>query len=102
MIKLDLSQLPKKLKPNPLFKGMSNKLKDPKNFDTVEKELQEILKIDHTHKTALSYSKCSECSVKREERQKKMKKLGFKSLRQYMEWKKIHLIIKNKSNFQVR
>lgn len=102
MIKLDLSQLPKKLKPNPLLKGLSNSLKDHKNFDAVEKTLQEILKIDHTHKTATSYSKCVECNKKREERQKKMKEIGFKSLRQYMEWKKIHTIIKNKSNFQVR
>lgn len=101
MQKLDLSQVPK-LKPNPLFKGLSSDLKDPKNYKKVEKKLQAILKTDHTHKSATSYAKCKACNLKREERQKVMKEIGFKSLPQYLEWKKIMVIIINKANFQLR
>lgn len=100
MNKLDISKT--KSKPNPILKGLSTFLKDPKNFDEVEKKLLTVLKIEHGHKTASSYAKCKECDEKRLERQKLMRSIGFKSIGQYWEWKKIHTIIKNKSNFQVR
>lgn len=102
MQKLDLSTIPKNIKPNPIFKGLSNTLKDPKNFKKIEKKLQAILKIDHEHKTASSYAKCQECNSNREERKKMMKDIGFKSIQQYMLWKKVMSIIKDKANFQVR
>lgn len=102
MKKLDIKEVNKKRKPSPLFKGMPKSLKDPSNFETTEKQLIEILKSDHKHKTASSYAKCSECQQKREERKQKMKDIGFKSIQQYMEWKKIHEIIRNKKSFQLR
>ena len=102
MKKLDLSTLPKKIKPNPLFKGMSKSLKDPANYEKIEKSLFEILKSDHKHRTASSYVKCKECNEKRLARQKAMDDLGFKSIKQYMEWKKIMTIINNKKNFQIK
>ena len=102
MEKVDLSVLPKKIKPDPLFKGLKKSLKDPACFEDVEKRLQDIIKIDHTHKTASSYAKCDECNKKRVERQKAMKDIGFKNINQYMQWKKIHTIIRDKKNFQVR
>ena len=102
MKKLDLSTVPKNLKPNPLFKGMSSYLKDPKNFDKVELELIKILRSNHNHKTASSYVKCAECQSKREERKQKMKSIGFKSIQQYMTWKQIHTIIKEKKSFQLK
>lgn len=102
MQKLDLSQIPNNIKPNPIFKGLSSDLKDPKAFKKIEKKLQSILKADHKHKTASSYAKCEECNKNREERKKTMKDLGFKSIQQYMEWKKIMTIIINKKDFQVR
>lgn len=102
MKKLDLSKVPKDIKPNPLFKGMKESLKDPNNYEDIEARLSEILKTDHKHKTALSYAKCDECQKNREERKNLMKQIGFKSLTQYLEWKKIMLIIINKQNFQLR
>jgi predicted metal-binding transcription factor (methanogenesis marker protein 9) len=101
MKKLDLKQVPK-LKPNPIFKGLPKALKDPESYEKTEKELQSILKSDHKHKTASSYVKCKECQGRYAERKKFMKKLGFKSIQQYMEWKKIMTIIKNKANFQIK
>ncbi len=101
MQKLDLNAVPK-LKPNPLFKGLSSYLKDPKNFEQTEKKLIKILQTKHKHKTALAYTKCPMCNQKRLERQQMMKEIGFKSIMQYMEWKKIMTIINNKKSFQLR
>lgn len=102
MQKLDIKELNKKHKPNPLFKGMSAYLKDPKNYEKIEGELINILQSDHNHKTASSYVKCKECQSKREERKQRMKDVGFKSIQQYMEWKKIMTIILRKENFLLR
>lgn len=101
MKKLDLKTVPK-LKPNPLFKGLSAKMKDPKNFVDIEKRLQEVISSNHVHKTATSYAKCKECQGKREERKKMMKDIGFKSIQQYLEWKKIMVIISEKKSFQLK
>lgn len=102
MKKLDFTTIPKNLKPNPIFKGMSSFLKDPANYESTEKKLIEILQSGHKHKTASSYVKCVECQNKREERKQRMKEIGFKSIQQYMEWKKIHTIIKDKKSFQLK
>lgn len=79
----------KKHKLNPLFKGLPSRLKDPKVYLSVEKKLRAILKTDHEHKTMKAYANCEKCQINRMERQKLMKQEGFKSLEQYMEWKKI-------------
>lgn len=100
-MKLDVNKVPK-LKPNPIFKGLSSSLKDPTNYLKTEDSLQSILKSDHKHKTASSYVKCEDCQTKYNERKKLMKKIGFKSIQQYMEWKKIMTIIINKKNFQLK
>lgn len=100
MNKLYLTKVPK-LKPNPLFKGMSKSLRDPKNYEETKKKLLDILKTDHPHRTPSSYMKCSECQSKFQERKRLMKEVGFKSYHQYLEWDKIHTIIKNKVNFQL-
>ncbi len=100
-MKLQPSKLPK-LKKNPLFKGFPENLKDPKSFKDTEDKLQAILKSNHNHKTASSYAKCKECQEKRVERQSMMKKIGFKSIQQYMEWKKIMVIISNQKDFELK
>lgn len=100
MQKLDIQQVPK-LKPDPMFKGMKKALKNPRCFDEVEKQLQEILVTSHKHKSAGSYAKCKECTERFTQRKKLMRKLGFKSILQYMSWKKIMTIIKAKKDFQL-
>lgn len=101
MKKLDIKTIGK-LKPNPLFKGMPSLLKDPKNYKKIESSLVKILQADHKHKTASAYVKCADCQNKRQERTAKMKQVGFKSIQQYMEWKKIMDIIINKRSFQLK
>ncbi len=101
MKQLDLNKV-KKLKPNPIFKGLIPRLKDPKNFVKIEKELVDILKSDHKHKTVKTYVACVECQNKLQLKQQRMKTMGFTSYGQYIEWRKVMTIIHNKSNFQVR
>lgn len=101
MKKLDLKTVPKNLKPDPLFAGMTDYLKDPANFEEVEKKLISILKTKHRHKTASAYVKCALCNAKRLERQREMREMGFASIQQYLGWKKIMTIIKGKKSFQL-
>lgn len=90
------------LKPNPLFKGLKKKLKDPKYFEEVEKQLQATITSQHNHKTVSDFVTCAWCQENRIKRQKLMQKLGFKNIVQYLEWKKVMLIISNKKDFKLR
>lgn len=101
MEKLDLTTVPK-LKPNPIFKGMPAKLKDPKNYKEIETKLQRCLISDHKHKTLKTYMKCERCQAKFQKRKVMMKEMGFKDGMQYAEWKKIMSIIINEKSFQLR
>lgn len=102
MQKLNLKDVPKNLKPNPIFKGLPSKLKDVSSFEKVEKQLFDVLQSDHKHKTVKSYLTCPECQTRIQERKKTMKKIGFKSLSQYLEWKKVITIIKGQKSFQLK
>ncbi len=99
--KLDLKQVPK-LKENAIFKDLPDKLKDVKNFHKIEKELSAMMKSDHAHKTIKAFVSCAWCQKKLELKQNRMKAIGFKDYSQYMEWRKIMMIIINKANFQIR
>lgn len=99
-MKLNLKEVPE-LKPNPIFKGLSDDLKDPKNFKKVEKKL-DVLKSNHKHKTIKSYAGCIECKNKFEERKRIMQEIGFNSIGQYVEWKKIMRIIIKEKDFQLK
>jgi hypothetical protein len=101
-MKLDLSTVPKDIKPNPIFDGLPESLKDPKCFDDIESQLKLLLISDHKHSTVKSYVKCKRCKDKFEKRQTLMKELGFKDVKQYAEWRRIMSIIKQKRNFQLR
>ena len=98
MPKLNLKAVPN-LKPNPIFKGLPKKLKDPKNFLDIEKQLQDVIKSDHQHKNIKEFITCAWCQENRERRQKLMKKLGFKGIGQYLTWKKIMTLMINKKDF---
>jgi excinuclease UvrABC ATPase subunit len=100
-MKLNLKEVPE-LKPNPVFDGLLESLKDPKNFKKTEKKLNDILKVKHKHKTLASYVKCSMCQAKRLERQKLMIDLGFKNIPQFMEWRRVMNIINKKQSFKLK
>lgn len=102
MKKLDLKQVPKDLKPNPVFDGMPEDLKNPDCFERIERRLAEIMSTGHRHKTVGAFVKCKPCNGARLKQQALRKELGFKSVAQYMEWRKVMTIIKEEKNFQIR
>lgn len=91
-----------KLKLNKIFKGFPKSLKDPKSYKKVERELADILKCNHTHKTVLEYSRCPGCKMRLMKRRLAMKRLGFTSPQQYYEWRKIMSLMLSKQFTKVK
>ncbi len=102
MKKLEISKVPKNLKPDPVFAGLPEYLKDPKNYDKTEGIIKKLTETKHKHKTVSSYVKCKDCQAQYEERKKMMKEIGFSGAAQYMAWKKIMDIIINKRDLKLR
>lgn len=82
--------------PNPLLAGLSDYLKDPANYESVQRQLLEALASPHSHSDILEWGKCAECGPKIKAHRETMKKLGFKSSAQYMAWKRVHETIKGR------
>lgn len=102
MKKLDIKTV-SKLKPNPIFKGLPEALKDPTCYAKIEKQIQDIVRVDkgHIHKTVKAYVKCKKCLEKYEKRKAFIRELGFTDYKQYMEWKKIMSIIISQRDIQL-
>lgn len=93
---IKLKDLPKtKKKPHPILEGLPEELKNHHKFLEIEKNLAQFLISSHKHKTPASYIKCEECQKRRTDRQEAIKALGFKSFQQYLEWKKIMVVIQS-------
>jgi hypothetical protein len=89
------------LKPMPILKDLPEELKDPKCFEKIEKKIWLIMKSDHTHRTISGFNKCKRCRDKREKRNQFIKDTGFKNYEQYMKWRQIMSIIRNKKDFAI-
>ena len=85
-----------KYTPNPVFKGMPGYLKDPTNYETIQRTLLETLASRHSHGEMQTWANCINCQKKMMDHKVAMKKLGFTSGAQYMMWKKVMDIIINK------
>jgi len=67
--------------------NIQKKLKDPKCYEEIERQL--YMPSSHKHRKVAVWQKCKECQGIAKERAKKMRELGFKDAREYMEWKRI-------------
>lgn len=76
------------------FKGFPKELKNPKMYDKVEKEVMKIMYSDHKHRQILAFTKCKRCKAKIAKRLQYLKDTGFKSYVQYLQWKKIMVLMK--------
>ncbi len=85
-------------KVNPIFKGLSDDLKDPKKFKSIEKKIANVMVADHKHRTIKAFMKCKRCQVRLKKKQELLKELGFKDPQQYQMWKKVMSIISNKED----
>lgn len=85
-----------KSKTNLLLVGLPQYLKEPKNYLTVQKALLETLSCGKSHADPAEMLNCLKCGENMKKRRELMRKFGFKSPAQYMEWKKTHEEIKNR------
>ena len=84
------------LAPVPLLEGIPEEFKDPKKYKEIEKKLAKLMISDHEHKTMKAFNKCKRCQAKFHKKRQAILDLGFKSIQQYQQYKKIMLIIINK------
>lgn len=93
---IKLKDLPKKNRKIPkILEGLPEELKNYDKFFEVERQISSHLLTSHKHKSPATYVKCVECQEKRKSRTDYLKELGFKSYEQYLEWRKIMLIIQS-------
>ena len=81
---------------NPIFEGLSDELKDPKKFKSIEKKIANTMVADHKHRTVKAFVNCKRCQARLKKKQELLKGLGFKDTQQYQMWKKVMSIISNK------
>lgn len=81
-------------KPNPLFLGMPDYLKDSANYEKIQKTIIEAGATKHSHGDLETFAACVPCQVKQHERAETMRKLGFRSGAQYMAWRKVMEMIR--------
>lgn len=81
-------------KVNPLD-GLPEYLKDPKNYEKIQRSLLETLSCGKIHSDPSQSLTCSKCTENMMERRRLMEKFGFKDAAQYMAWRKTHEEIKN-------
>ena len=77
-----------KNKPNRFLKDLPKHLKDPANYEKIQKALLENLATTHSHADILTWSNCFDCRQKLRNHAEMMRKLGFKTPGHYLAWKK--------------
>ena len=81
---------------NPLIADLTDYLKDPANFDKIQKTIIETLAGNCSHSDMAEWAGCAKCQKRFTERRYMLKKLGFKNPTQYREWVKVHSEIKRR------
>jgi len=83
---------------NPVFNGLPDALKDPKNYLKTERKIVATMVSDHKHTTMKAFINCKRCQAKVVKKAEMIKDLGFKDYEQYANWRKIMWIIINEQN----
>ena len=79
-----------KVKTHSIIENMPAYLKDPANYDKIQKAIIEAGRTPHSHSEVQDWAKCRKCQRALLNRSETMKKLGFKTGTHYMIWCKIH------------
>lgn len=79
-----------KPKVNPIIASLPEHLKNPANYQKIQKAILETFISTCGHSDMMEWAKCKICTAKMLDRRHLLKKLGFKHPAQYMAWKKIH------------
>lgn len=70
--------------------GLPAYLKEPESYEKVQKLVIESLAGKHSHGEVVEWAACLACQKRFHERGDVLKRLGFRSIPQYMAWKKVH------------
>lgn len=79
-----------KLKTHAIVKNMPAHLKDPANYDKIQKAILEAGATRHSHGEIEDWAKCTKCQMALANRSETMKKLGFQTGTHYIIWRRIH------------
>lgn len=72
-------------------------VKDPKNYQKIEKALLETMVCPKSHSDPMEMTKCKKCTENMLVRRQMLKKLGFKHPSVYLAWKKIQTGIRKRT-----
>lgn len=78
-----------KFRRNPIFAGLPDYVKDPKNYNKIQKALLDTIACSKTHSDPSKMFDCLTCQRNTQERRALMAKMGFKNVGQYYAWKKV-------------
>lgn len=78
-----------KSKSHPLLASLPSRLKDPANYEKIQRALLDALATPHSHSDLLAWGACPKCAPKLREHAELQYRLGFRSPAQYMAWKKV-------------
>lgn len=90
----NLKDIQKTTQVHPLIAILPAYLKDPANYEKIQKVIFESFAGKHSHEEVIDWASCADCQKRFANRSFVLKKLGFKNPAQYMIWKKIHEHIK--------
>jgi hypothetical protein len=76
--------------------GLPEYLKDPKNYEKIQRDLLDTLASSHSHGEMIEWASCYHCQIKFAQHAEAVRLLGFRSPAQYFAWKKVHAQIKRR------
>ena len=79
-----------------IFEGMPDTLKDPRKYEDIVNSIDSLVKTDHKHKLVSEYVQCADCQAKYRARNDRIMELGFAGPLQYLEWKRVMAIMRQK------
>lgn len=84
----EAAKLPRRMK-EPITKSLPAYLKDPANYEKIQRALLDTLASGHSHAEILDWHKCRGCQRRVQNHKMMMEHLGFQSPAQYYSWRRI-------------
>ncbi len=79
-----------------ILDGLPDWLKKPESYEKVQRAVLDAMASGCSHSDPAAWMDCKKCGAKMVERRLLLKRFGFKSPAQYLQWKKVHEVIKKR------
>ena len=86
----EFPKLPKKLPAQTILKSLPAYLKEPANYEKIQRAIYEAGASTCNHAEIAEWGKCKKCQLKAWNRKEMLYRLGFRSGTQYLMWKRTH------------